>query len=68
MKKWEYMIIDSNELGSGLGLRDLIGGPGKEKVEGYLNQIGSDGWEIVNIDFVDELRNHFMGLAKREMD
>lgn len=67
MKKWEYMIIDSRELGSGKGLRDLISGPGKEKVEEYLNQIGSDGWEIVNIDFFEEMIPQFMGLAKREV-
>jgi len=68
MGKWEYMIIDSKELVSGRGLSQLIEGPGKEKVERYLNQIGSEGWEIVNIDFSDELTSQFMGLAKREKD
>jgi hypothetical protein len=68
MRKWEYMIIDSNELGSGRGIRQFMEGPGKENLERYLNQIGSEGWEIVNIDFVDELRSQFMGLAKREKE
>jgi hypothetical protein len=68
VKKWEYMIIDSNEMGRGIDLKDLISGPRKEKVEKYLNQIGSEGWEVVNIDFVDELRVHFTGLAKREVE
>jgi hypothetical protein len=43
VKKREYMIIDSNELGREIGLPDLISKHEKEKVEKYINQIGSEG-------------------------
>lgn len=38
-------------------------------IEDYLNRLGDDGWEIVNLDF-RELSSHreFVGVAKRPKD
>ena len=42
-------------------------GKSRESMEEYLNEIGSEGWEIVNLDFVElENRSSFVGVAKRE--
>ena len=66
MKKWEYVIIDSMHTDRGKGLRALVNDPGIDQIENYLNKLGLEGWEVVNIDFVDELLTNFRGLAKRE--
>jgi len=66
MKQWEYMIVDSTEINDRTGLELVVGSANKEAVEMYLNELGSKGWEIVNIDFEDQGRQ-FMGLAKRRI-
>jgi len=39
----------------------------EEAVEGYLNELGADGWEIIHLDWRElERRMSFMGIAKRE--
>jgi hypothetical protein len=65
MKKWEYMIIDSSDVPSG----SIFKGRDRAEVDRYLNEIGLQGWEIVNIDFRDlDNRMEFTGVAKREKD
>ena len=46
MDKWEYMIVDSKDIGAYRSFRykDC------SEVEQYLNALGADGWEIVNLD------------------
>ena len=63
MKKWEYKIIDSKDVpGSG-----IFRGKERGKIEEYLNNLGEEGWEIVNIDSLElEGRTSFVGIAKRE--
>lgn len=63
MRKWEYKIVDSKDVA-----RDgIFKGRSRGRLEEYLNALGEQGWEIVNIDtwFV-ESRTSFVGIAKRE--
>ena len=63
MKKWKYMIIDSKDVPGGGFFR----GKDRSEVNDYLNQLGHEGWEIVNLDFRElESRFEFTGVAKRE--
>lgn len=63
---WEYKIVDSDnaEKGGFLKARSI------EQVEKYLNELGRQGWEIIDIDFQMDATmpggpTHFHGLAKR---
>ena len=63
---WEYMIVDSAKAQS----RGFLKGRTIEDVETYLNELGADGWEIIDLDFqMDPTMpggpTHFHGLAKR---
>ena len=63
MRTWEYKIIDSHDVPREGTLR----GRSREALEEYLNQLGADGWEVVNIDALElESRMNFFGIAKRE--
>jgi hypothetical protein len=65
MKKWEYKIVDSRNLKR----QDLFGGSKSGEIEDYLNRLGAEGWEIINLDFYEmEGRGSFTGLAKREIE
>ena len=61
-KKWQYKIIDSKDVSGG----GVFKGKDRSEIERYLNKLGLEGWEIVNIDF-NELQNRFdfTGVAKR---
>ena len=64
MKKWQYRIINTNEVPGG----GIFKGKTQQAVENYLNEIGKEGWEIVNIDALElEDRMEFVGVAKREL-
>ena len=63
MKKWEYMIVDSKDVASG----GIFRGRDRSEIDKYLNRLGQEGWEIVNLDFRElENRFEFTGVAKRE--
>ena len=63
MKKWEYRIIDTKEVPRG----GIFKGKSRQAVEAYLNELGEQGWEIVNFDAVDWNKcMAFRGVAKRE--
>ncbi len=63
MRTWEYKIIDSREVPREGAFR----GRSREALEEYLNQLGAEGWEVVNIDSLElESRSSFVGIAKRE--
>ncbi|MCY4507973.1 MAG: hypothetical protein OXG35_13600 [Acidobacteria bacterium] len=53
----------------GCGRGGLFKGKERSDVEAYLNDLGNEGWELVNLDF-RELDNRFecTGVAKRERD
>jgi hypothetical protein len=64
MKKWEYKIIDTKDVPGG----GILRGKSRDAIEAYLNELGGQGWEIVNLDAL-ELQGHrltFLGAAKRE--
>jgi hypothetical protein len=64
MKKFEYKIIDSKDVGTA----GLFKGRKREDVESYLSSLGSEGWEIINLDFRElECGLEFAGIAKREV-
>jgi predicted alpha/beta-fold hydrolase len=56
-------MFDSDDVdGSG-----LLGGKNKKDVETLLNAMGSQGWEVINIDWREfSGRLSFSGIAKRE--
>ncbi len=65
MSKWEYRIVDSKDVPSGGFFR----GKDRAEIDGYLNQLGQDGWEVVNLDFRElESRFEFVGVAKRQLE
>ena len=62
MSTWEYMIIDSKDIAGG----GIFKGKDRSEVDQYLNKLGADGWEIINLDFRElEHRFDFTGVAKR---
>ena len=63
MKKWEYRIVDTKDVPGG----GLFAGKSREAIEAYLNKLGGQGWEIVNLDAL-QMQSHlsFLGVAKRE--
>ncbi len=62
MPKWEYKLIDSKNVKSS----GLLKGRAPEDLEAYLNVLGEEGWEVVNLDFLElESRLSFVGVAKR---
>jgi hypothetical protein len=64
MKKWEYKIVDSADVPS----EGVFKGRSRCALEAYLNQLGAEGWELVNIDALQlEGRREFVGVAKREV-
>ena len=63
MKKWEYKIIDTDDVPGG----GIFKGRSRDAIEAHLNQLGEQGWEIVslvNSDWKPLLS--FSGVAKRE--
>ncbi len=64
LKQWEYRLIDSRDVPRG----EKFEGKDRHDVEVYLNKLGREGWEIVNVDFRDiDERFEFSGVAKREL-
>lgn len=63
MKRWEYKIVDSKDVPA----PGVFKGRSREALEAYLNDLGAEGWEIINIDSLElERRTEFVGVAKRE--
>jgi len=66
MDKWEYKLIDSRHIEKEGSIfkstRPL------EKVEEYLNQLGNEGWEIIDLNFegLSHDTGTFVGVAKRK--
>jgi Domain of unknown function (DUF4177) len=64
MKKWEYKIIDTKDVPGG----GFLKGKSREAIEAYLNDLGVQGWEIVNLDALEWQGDHltFLGVSRRE--
>lgn len=68
MDRWEYLLLDSKKLPSADG---GILKPKKvtfEDAQAYLNKLGAEGWEIIDIDFDFLIHDTgaFVGVAKRK--
>lgn len=63
--QWEYKLLTSKDAESSGFMKSR----GREEVEAYLNELGAEGWEIVDLDFVSMEGSigltSFSGLAKR---
>lgn len=65
MAKFIYKVIDTRDVESA----GLFKGRKREDVERYLNSLGSDGWELVNVDFRElEGGLEFAGVMKKQND
>ncbi len=65
MQKWEYKIIDTKKLAEAKWFKSNR--VSAEDAQAYLNQLGEEGWEILDIDFdgiINDTRS-FAGIAKR---
>ena len=61
-QQWEYRIVHDEDVKQ----TDLFGRPKRAAVEALLNQLGAEGWELVNIDFSDDgPKFFFTGVLKR---
>ncbi len=64
MRKYKYKIVDSKDVEPA----GLFKGKKREDVEEYLNELGKEGWELVNADFRElEGRLEFSGVMKKEI-
>ena len=65
MKTYEYRIIDSRDVETA----GLFKGRKREDIESYLNSLGQQGWELVNVDFRElEGGLEFAGVMKKQND
>ncbi|HIF21320.1 MAG: hypothetical protein ABGY72_18390 [bacterium] len=65
MKRWEYKVIDSQDVDSG----GMFKGRQRSDIEAYLCELGRVGWEIINLTFRQlEGRFEFSGIARREKE
>ncbi|PKG98352.1 DUF4177 domain-containing protein [Paraglaciecola sp. MB-3u-78] len=65
MKRYEYKIVDTKDVESA----GLFKGRKREDIEAYLNSLGFEGWDLVNVDFRElEGGSEFAGVMKREVN
>ncbi len=63
-KKWEYRVVDSHEI-PGVNFTEARK---KSDIVEYLNRLGQEGWEIINLDMTEsQAMFNFFGVAKREL-
>ena len=67
MDKWEYLLLDSKKLESASGGVFTQKKVPIEEAEKYLNKLGDEGWEIIDLDFDFLIHDSgaFVGVAKR---
>ena len=70
MDKWEYKLLDSKKLPEaerGIFTQAKVT---LAEAEMYLNKLGEEGWEIIDIDFDFLVHDTgaFVGVAKRKKD
>jgi len=64
MTKYKYKIVDTRDVESA----GLFKGKKREDLEAYLNSVGAEGWELVNVDFRElEGGLEFAGVMKKEV-
>ncbi len=63
MKKWEYRIVTSDDV-QGSGFFKTVE---REAVQAHFNELGEQGWEVVNVQFVEAMGAFAVrALLKRE--
>ena len=67
MQKWEYLLLDSKKLESAEGGLFKQKKVSIDEAQKYLNSLGEQGWEIIDIDFDFLIHDTgaFVGVAKR---
>ncbi|SHI15266.1 DUF4177 domain-containing protein [Ferrimonas marina] len=64
MSRYEYKIVDSRDVPSA----GMFKGRERGDLEAYLNELGQQGWELVNVDFRElEGALEFAGVMKRAL-
>jgi hypothetical protein len=68
MDRWEYKLLDSKRLPEaekGIFKQTKVS---LAEAEAYLNKLGDEGWEIIDIDFDFLIHDTgaFVGVAKRK--
>ena len=68
MDRWEYKLLDSKRLPEaekGIFKQTKVS---LDEAEAYLNKLGNEGWEIIDIDFDFLIHDTgaFVGVAKRK--
>jgi hypothetical protein len=63
MTKWEYKFLTTADLEKrGFIVKSVE----PEQIEGYLNSLGDEGWEVISVDFIDTTAFiDFRGIARR---
>jgi hypothetical protein len=67
MDKWEYRLLDSKKLPEAEKGFFKQAKVSLHEAEAYLNRLGEEGWEIIDIDFDFLIHDTgaFVGVAKR---
>jgi len=64
MNQFTYKVIDTRDVETA----GLFKGRKREDVEAYLNNLGVEGWELVNVDFRElEGGLEFAGIMKKKI-
>lgn len=68
MDKWEYLLMDSKKLESAQGGFFSQKKVTLDEAQNYLNHLGDEGWEIIDLDFDFLVHDTgaFVGVAKRK--
>jgi hypothetical protein len=62
MTKFEYKMIDTKDVAAA----GVFKGRKRSDIEAYLNELGNEGWELVNVDYRElEGGTEFAGIMKR---
>jgi hypothetical protein len=63
MQKWEYKLVSYKDVKPAGIFQQAT----REMLEDHLNELGSQGWEIVNVDWMDAYGSevYFLAIAKR---
>jgi hypothetical protein len=62
MTKFEYKMIDTKDVATA----GVFKGRKRSDIEDYLNELGNEGWELVNVDYRElEGGTEFAGIMKR---
>lgn len=58
--RWEYRFLASDDLP-----KDWLGDHKKEEALRFFNELGAEGWELVNVDWTDPTHAGFKAVFKR---